>query len=86
MSTKGKTPWITLNGKDTPDSQFAINEIKKTFDVDVDSHLSTEQKAIGLVIRRSLEEAFLWYYFSARNELLFRICLKSAWTYNIGCI
>ena len=61
MSAKGKTPWITLNGVDIADSQFAIEEIKKVFDIDMNSHLSPEQKAVGHFIRRTTDEAFYWY-------------------------
>ena len=33
---KGKSPWITLNGIDTPDSQFSIERLEREMGIDMD--------------------------------------------------
>ena len=60
MSSKSKTPWITLNGVDTADSEFAIDVIKKHFNVSLDSNRTSEEIAHGHAIRRMVDEGLYW--------------------------
>ncbi|KAL9961719.1 hypothetical protein ACROYT_G030719 [Oculina patagonica] len=60
FSKKGKLPWIEFNGQEIADSNFCIEFLKKKFQVDIDSHLSTIEKAIAHSIRTMLEENTYW--------------------------
>ena len=60
FSKKGKMPWIEFNGQEIADSNFCIQFLKKEFQVDIDSHLSATEKAIGHCIRTMLEENTYW--------------------------
>ena len=44
QSEKGKTPWITINGENVADTQFAIEYLKKELGVDMNSKLSEKEK------------------------------------------
>ena len=43
-SEKGKTPWITVNGVNVADSQFAIDYLKRELGVDNNSNFSDKDK------------------------------------------
>ena len=43
-SEKGKTPWITVNGVNVADSQFAIDYLKRELGVDNNSNFSNKDK------------------------------------------
>lgn len=60
MSSKGKMPWIEYNGKEVADSNFCIEFLSKEFGVDVDDHLTVEQKAMARAILVMLEENTYW--------------------------
>ena len=60
FSKKGKMPWIEFNGRAIADSNFCIRFLEKEFQVDVDSHLSVTERAIGHCIRTMLEENTYW--------------------------
>ncbi|KAI8789724.1 failed axon connections homolog isoform X2 [Biomphalaria glabrata] len=60
MSKKGKTPWITYNGKDIADSQMCIEYLKDKRNLRVDDHLSREEKAVARAIRCLTEENLYW--------------------------
>ena len=60
FSKKGKIPWIEFNGQEIADSNFCIWFLEKEFQVDVDSHLSATERAIGHCIRTMLEENTYW--------------------------
>ena len=49
-SEKGKTPWITVNGVNVADSQFAIDYLKKELGVDNNSMFSDRDKGIFKII------------------------------------
>ncbi|KXJ12863.1 Failed axon connections-like [Exaiptasia diaphana] len=74
MSSKGKMPWIEYNGQDIADSNFCIEFLIKEngpgFGIDVDSHLSDEQKAIARAVLVMLEENTFrtWSYFLFLGE------------------
>ncbi|XP_064105417.1 failed axon connections homolog isoform X1 [Macrobrachium nipponense] len=60
LGPKGKCPWITWNGKDLADSQLIIEALSKHYGKDFSSHLSAEDKALGLSMRLMVEEHFFW--------------------------
>ncbi|XP_068705905.1 failed axon connections homolog [Montipora foliosa] len=60
FSKKGKLPWIEFNGQAIADSNFCIWFLMKEFRVDVDSHLSDTERAMGHTIRTMLEENTYW--------------------------
>ena len=47
MSPKGKCPWMQFNGEAISDSQFCIERLKEEFVVDLDDHLTAQEKAIS---------------------------------------
>ncbi|KXJ12862.1 failed axon connections homolog [Exaiptasia diaphana] len=55
FSRKGQMPWIEYNGKEIADSNFCIEFLNKEFGVDVDDHLSDEQKGIARAVLVMLE-------------------------------
>ena len=44
QSEKGKTPWITINGENVADTQFAIEYLKKELGVDMNSKFNEKDK------------------------------------------
>lgn len=70
FSSKGKTPWIELNGKAVPDSQLAIEFLKKKFGVDAESHLTKNEKAVARAFLKLTEENLYWY----RIQLGVQLC------------
>ncbi|XP_060564136.1 failed axon connections homolog isoform X2 [Ruditapes philippinarum] len=60
FSSKGKTPWIEVNGQAIPDSQFAIEFIKKKFGVDSNINLSEDDKAVARAFLKLTEENLYW--------------------------
>jgi len=58
-SSKGKMPWITVDGQDIPDSEFILNALEKKFP-SPDADLSAEQKALSHVIEKMVTENLYW--------------------------
>lgn len=56
LAPKKKMPFIDHDGRRVADSEFVIDYLKKTFGDTVDGHLSADQKAIGKLIQRTLDE------------------------------
>ncbi len=54
---KGKMPYILFDGQLLPDSSLIIEHLVKKYQIDWDRHLSPKQKAIGHLLKRTLEEA-----------------------------
>ena len=51
---------MTYNGVDVADSQFCIDFLNKEFSVDLNKHLSAEQRAVALAFRKLIEEDLYW--------------------------
>ncbi|HEX4340630.1 MAG TPA: glutathione S-transferase C-terminal domain-containing protein [Polyangiaceae bacterium] len=64
---KGKSPWIEYDGTTTGDSSIIIAYLTERFGVDLDSHLSVDERARALMIQRTLEE----HYHQAYEHQLF---------------
>ncbi len=60
FSSKNKSPWITVNGKDVEDSQIVIEYFGKKMGKDLDDHLSEDQRATSRSMRIMVEEHFYW--------------------------
>ena len=59
-SKKGKFPWISYNGESLADTQFCIEFLNKSKQVDLNSWLSPEQKAVALAFQRMVEDDLYW--------------------------
>lgn len=57
---KGKFPWAEYNGVYLSDSSFIVEFVNKEFKVDLNSHLSPEEKGMGRAIQKMLEENTYW--------------------------
>jgi len=58
---KNKCPYIELNGQVVADSEMVIEHLKATFDsARIDSHLSTEEKAVSVAFTRMIDEHLYW--------------------------
>ena len=60
MSSKGKSPWLTYNGKDIADSQMCIEFLMKEFNVDFNTHLSPLEKSQARAYFKLVEESMRW--------------------------
>lgn len=68
---KNKTPWIEYNGVTMGDSQLIMQYFNKTFNVDMNSHLSKEERAIAWAIQKWLEEYTYWLNVHTRWSIFF---------------
>lgn len=59
-SPKGKLPYIIHKGKKIPDSSFILEYLSQEFNIDLDSHLSIQEKAISHAFQRLFEESLVW--------------------------
>jgi len=60
FGSKGKTPWITLNGKHMADSQLIIEYLIQKFDIKLGAKYSAAEKAYGRAVRIMIEEHLYW--------------------------
>jgi hypothetical protein len=44
-SSKGQIPFIEINGRQIPDSNFIVENLKNIFNVNIDRNLSTRERA-----------------------------------------
>jgi hypothetical protein len=72
MGPKGKTPWITLNGKKIGDSQLCLELLAETFHKDFSGRLSVEEKAVARAFQIMAEDHLYW------------VMLVWRWIYNGG--
>ena len=61
IGPKGKTPWITLNGKDVADSQLALEHLAQHFQIDMSHHLSPDERAVSRAMRILMEDHLYWW-------------------------
>jgi len=57
---KGKLPFIDDGGKVIADSHLIIDYLRQQYDSPLDQGLSAEQKAIAVMVGKSLDEYFYW--------------------------
>ena len=60
QSSKGKTPWMTLDGVDVADSQLCIKYLKNKLNLDVNSKLTKEQQGVSQAIQVMVDEHLYW--------------------------
>ena len=61
-----KVPYITMDGATVGDSGLIIEHLKNTLGDPLDARLSPEERALGHVVRRTLEESLYWCLVQAR--------------------
>ncbi|KAL5013138.1 hypothetical protein ScPMuIL_007408 [Solemya velum] len=59
---KGKFPWMEYNGEVVADSEFCIRFLNDKLGVDLNKHLTSEQKATTRILQRMIDEHFYWPY------------------------
>ena len=59
-SPKGKLPYIEDNGQLIADSFFILQYLKNQYNISLDEHLSTEQKALAHLVTKSIDENLYW--------------------------
>ncbi|GHF84428.1 glutathione S-transferase family protein [Thalassotalea marina] len=59
-SPKGKLPFITDGDKTIADSHFILEYLTEKYQVNIDDHLSEEQKAQALLYSKALDESLYW--------------------------
>jgi glutathione S-transferase len=55
---KGKSPWIEMGTECMGDSTLIIEHLQERYGIDLDKHLSDQQRALSVSIQRMLEEHF----------------------------
>jgi hypothetical protein len=73
-SSKGKLPFIEVNGRQIPDSYFIINNLKTMFNVDIDKNLTEKELATATAYTALLEESLIrviMYYRSFDAKWMF---------------
>jgi glutathione S-transferase len=63
---KGKLPYIDDDGKKIADTNFIRFHLEKTYNIDFDTGLSPEQKAIGWALEKMCEEHLYWLVLGER--------------------
>jgi glutathione S-transferase len=53
---KGKNPWIEIDGEPMADTELIIKHLSAERGIDLDSHLTDEQRAVALATTRMVEE------------------------------
>jgi len=63
-STKGQVPFIELNGRQIADSNFIIEQLKNTYNVNIDRNLSTreraDERAYSVLVEESLFRTLMY--------------------------
>lgn len=60
LGPKQKVPWIEYNDVTLGDSQMIIEFLNKELNVDMDAHLSKQEKALAWAIQKWIEEFMYW--------------------------
>lgn len=55
-----KSPWVELDGESVSDSSLIIEFLNQRFNVSADDHLTEEQKALGRILQKTIEENTFW--------------------------
>ena len=76
IGPKGKTPWITLNGKDVADSQLAIEYLAQHFQIDMSHLLSPKHRAVERAMRILMEDHLYWWGVIEKVKQYIRYCQK----------
>lgn len=63
---KGKLPFIEDDGEVIGDSMFIRQHLQNKYSVDLDQHLSPEQRASAHLISKALDEDLYWYLVYSR--------------------
>lgn len=71
---KGKMPWIEDGGRVVADSGYIVEHLQRTHGDPLDTGLAPGDKAVGLAIRRMIEEHLYW------TVLYFRWADEPGWT------
>ena len=85
MSSKGKVPWIIVNGQEVDDSSFCIEHLNREFSVNLDAKLSPKEMAISRLLTKTMEENTFWAtieqtrLFDANEEFLDMIDVRPNW-------
>lgn len=58
--SKGKWPWMEYNGDPMPDSQLIIEHLNDIREVDLNSHLTEEERATAFSLQRMIDEHTYW--------------------------
>jgi hypothetical protein len=58
-SSKGKLPFIEVNGRQIPDSYFIINNLKTIFNVNIDKNLTEKEIATATAYTALIEQSLL---------------------------
>ena len=57
---KGKLPIIEDRGRTVADSGFIVDYLKTMYGDTLDAHLNSRDRAVGLALRRMVEESLYW--------------------------
>lgn len=57
---KGKLPYISDGEQIIADSSFVVQHLAQKYSIDLDGHLSDEQRAVAYMLRSTLEEKLYW--------------------------
>ena len=60
QAPKGKLPYIQIDGKNYPDSEFIIDELKHRYGDELDKDLTKEQRALAVLIDNVFCERLYW--------------------------
>ncbi|VDP46272.1 unnamed protein product [Soboliphyme baturini] len=67
-SKKGQLPFVELNGKEIPDSNFIIEDLTKHFKKEgFDSHLNPVDRAVARAFESLVEDTIYWVVMSLRS-------------------
>ncbi|XP_046551994.1 failed axon connections homolog isoform X4 [Haliotis rubra] len=69
-SSKGKIPWMQYEGEAVADSQFCVEYLNRKLNIDLNSHLTEEQRAVAHAFRKMAEENLFWCMGLSRAENL----------------
>ena len=80
QAPKGKIPFIEYEGRLIGDSTLIIHLLQKKYSVDIDSHLSSTERAISLAFSRMVQENTYW------GIVYLRYGLKENWSLYRGTV